>query len=244
MTAHDALGSMLDSLRSEIVFPTTPPLVEAVTDRIAAPPVPRRSPWRMVAAAAAIAVILTAVIPTTRRAVADLIGIGPLEITQVADLTPASTVRSLGQLTTLDDAAEAASFNLVGLNQVEPDAVFVDFTVPGGMVTLAYGSPTDGWRLLITQLDGTATEGLIGKEIGSGTEIQQVTVGGAPGLWIEGAPHTLVVLDTEGNPLRDRARLAGSTLVTTRHGVLVRIEADTTLAEALAVAERLVPVDR
>ena len=55
-------------------------------------------------------------------------------------------------------------------------------------------------------------------------------------------PHTVVLLDAAGTPVHDAARLAGNTLLTTRHGVLVRIEADAPLAEAVRIAERLVPI--
>lgn len=243
MTSHGSIERALGSLGNDIAFPTTPPLVEAVAARIAAQPAAPQPRWRMVAVAAAVAVALVAVIPSSRQAVAGLLGIGPLQITQVADLTPASTLRSLGRLTTLDAAREATSFGLVGVDGVQPDAVFVDGTVPGGMVTLAYGSPTDGWRLLVTQLDGSTDHQLIRKEVGAGTVIQPVTVAGAPGVWIEGAPHTVLLLAADGEHRADAARLAGNTLVTTSNGVLVRIEADTTLNDAKAVAERLVPID-
>ena len=110
------------------------------------------------------------------------------------------------------------------------------------MVTLAYGSPTDGWHLLVTQLDGTTTEAIAAKELGPGTTIESVTVAGAAGLWIEGAPHTVVLLDSRRDAGARPARLAGDTLLTTRHGVPVRIEADAPLAEAVRIAERLVPI--
>ncbi len=187
------------------------------------------------------ALAVTLGLPPTRRAVADLLGIGPVRISQVAELSPAATVRPLGQLTTMDAAADAVSFDLLTVEDVESDAVFLDATVPGGMVTLAYGSATDGWRLLVTQLDGTVTSDLAAKEVGPGTTVEPVTVAGAPGLWIEGEPHTVVMLDADGEPLHDAARLAGDTLLTTRHGVLVRVEANAPLAEAVRVAERLVP---
>lgn len=244
MTTRSSIKRALGALSNDIAFPATPPLVEAVAARIAAKPAAPPARWRMLAIAAAVTVALVAVVPSSRQAVANLLGIGPLEITQVAELTPASTLRSLGRLTTLEAAREATSFGLVGVDGVQPDAVFVDSTVPGSMVTLAYGSPADGWRLLITQLDGSTDHQLIRKEVGTGTVIQPVTVAGAPGVWIEGAPHTVMLLAADGEPRADAARLAGNTLVTTSNGVLVRIEADSTLSEAQAVAQRLVPDDQ
>ncbi len=99
----------------------------------------------------------------------------------------------------------AVSFDLLTVEDVEPDAVFLDTTVAGGMVTFAYGSPTDGWRLLVTQLDGAVDEELAVKEVGPGTTVEPVTVAGAAGVWIEGAPHTVVMLDADGQrPTRRR----------------------------------------
>ncbi len=96
--------------------------------------------------------------------------------------------------------------------------------------------------LLVTQLDGTIDEALAVKEVGPGTTIEPVTVAGAIGVWISGAPHTWCSRRRRRCSVGRRARLAGNTLLTTRHGVPVRIEADAPLAEAVRIAERLVPV--
>ena len=245
MTSPSAIAALLTDLAPDVSFPATPPLVEAVADRIAGvEPVRqhRHLVWRVVAVAAVTAVVLTAGVPAARRAVADLLGLGPVGVSQVAHLTPAATVGDLGQLTTVAAASAAVDFDLVVLEGVEPDAVFLDTSVAGGMVTLAYGSPTEGWMLLVTQFDGAIDEELAMKEVGPGTTIEPVTVAGADGVWISGAPHTLLLRDAAGDVRPDEARLAGNTLLTTRHGVPVRIEADAPLAEVVRIAERLVPV--
>ena len=245
MTSHAALATLLDDLSFDISYPPTPPLVDAVADRIAGtePTVRHRGQWwRVAAVAAVVAVVLTAGVPFARRAVADLLGLGPVGISQVAHLTPATAMGDLGQLTTVESAAAAVGFDLVGLDGVDPDAVFLDTAVAGGMVTFAYGSPTEGWVLLVTQFGGAMEEELALKEVGPGTTVEPVTVAGAAGVWIEGAPHTVLLLDAAGDVRPDGARLAGNTLLTTRHGVPVRIEADAPLAEAVRIAERLVPI--
>jgi hypothetical protein len=244
MTSRSAVAALLADLAPDVAFPATPPLVEVVADRIAGvePLRPRRRlVWRVAAVAAVVAVVLTAGVPAARRAVADLLGLGPIGVSQVAHLTPAATVGDLGQLTTVAAASAAVDFDLVGLEGIEPDAVFLDTSVAGGMVTFAYGSPTEGWTLLITQFDGAIDEELARKETGPGTTIEPVTVAGAEALWISGAPHTLLLLDAAGEVRADEARLAGNTLLTTRHGVPVRIEADAPLGEVIRIAERLVP---
>ena len=243
MTSRAALDAMLTDLGRHLAFPPAPPLVEAVADRLAGTPAGGRpSPvrrWALVAAAAALVVAVA--LPAGRQAVAGLLGIGSVGVSPVSELTPATTLGALGRLTTLDAAAEAVGFEVLTVEGAEPDAVFVDTTVPGGMVTLAYGSPTDGWVLLVTQLTGSVEQELATKEVGPGTVVRAVTVDGAPGLWIEGAPHTVYLRDATGNPRPDSARLVGNTLLTTRHGVTVRLEADATAAEVAAVAERLEP---
>lgn len=242
------LELLLNHLGAAVAYPATPPLADAVAARIGehAPPVPRahraRVWWWRAAAVAAIAVTVTLVaLPGARDAVADLFTVGSVGIVQSTELPDAEVVRSLGDEVTLREAGELAGFDVLAPPGDEPDAVFLDRTGAGTVVTLAYG---EGPRLraLITELDGTWSRLVAEKTVGSGTTITAVSVGGAAGLWIEGEPHVLVLRDGAGEIHEDEARLVGDTLVFTRDGVTVRIEADAPLEDVIRIAEALEPL--
>ena len=72
----------------------------------------------------------------------------------------------------------------------------------------------------------------------SGT--QPVMVDGQLGLWLTG-PHAVSFLAADGQMVTDDPRLAGNTLVWSHDGVIVRIETDGDLDEALAIASSLAP---
>ena len=77
----------------------------------------------------------------------------------------------------------------------------------------------------------------LGKLAGSGTRIEQVSVGGTQGVWLEGAPHEVFVEPSpSGNVAPDRVRLAGNTLLWYRDGVTYRLEANVTKERALEIA--------
>jgi hypothetical protein len=156
------------------------------------------------------------------------------------------TTLSLGERVTLAEARRSVSFPVRLPSAPElgsPDEVYVDDEPTGGRVTAVYrarpGLPratTTNVGLLITQFRAGFDEDFILKEAGPGTRVEQVGVGGAPGYWIEGEPHTVVYLDEKGNPFPDTVRLAGNTLLWERAGVTFRLEADISRQQALRIA--------
>lgn len=136
-----------------------------------------------------------------------------------------------------------------------PDQVFVTQVVPGGQVALVYrprpgipdtteagvrprpGLPGTGVGILLTQFRGDFAPEFLGKGIGPGTRLEQVTVNGAPGYWIEGQPHALFYRDANGEIHDDRVRLAGNTLLWEQDGLTLRLESALTREEALRIAE-------
>ena len=102
--------------------------------------------------------------------------------------------------------------------------------------------PPDVWNQLPTgvtvdELDGTLGDDRIVKVLGAGTGIERVDVDGRPGLWIDGAPHELLIEDPGGATVLHR--FAGNTLLWQDGGTIRRVEGAATLDAALAVARSL-----
>ena len=76
------------------------------------------------------------------------------------------------------------------------------------------------------------------KMVGPDTKIEQVTVNGVPGIWLEGAPHAVFVVPSPAGRdiVADNIRLAGNTLIWYRSGVTYRLEAPVTKERALQIA--------
>jgi len=226
------LETALFDLGARIEYPDTPPLAPVL------PTPSRRRPWsrwRVLAVVIAALVVVVLVFPGTRQAMADLFGIGSVQIDVIDSLPEAAAVREpSGQNVSLEEAEGLVEYAI--LTPVRsPDVVYVDLTVPGGMVTLGYGES----RLYITQIpaevDGEAVRKLVLPE----TEVVPVTVGDEPGFWIEGSGHALVIIDREGGIVEDSARLAADTLLFTDDGLTVRIEGQMSLDQAMAIASQL-----
>jgi hypothetical protein len=71
----------------------------------------------------------------------------------------------------------------------------------------------------------------------AGTSVDGVRVDGAPGYWISGRPHFVLVVDSQGNIVEDDVRLAGNVLLWERGDVTLRLEAAVTKEEAVRIAE-------
>ena len=130
-----------------------------------------------------------------------------------------------------------------------PAATYLDRTaVPGGSLTMVWpASPAlpettiAGVGLLLQQFRGVANEGPYGKGLGPGTALESATVNGYPGYWITGEPHAFYYYDATGEPVEDRLRLAGNTLVWVEGDVTYRLESALPLLSALRLAESLTP---
>ena len=62
---------------------------------------------------------------------------------------------------------------------------------------------------------------------------------GRPALWIEKAPHEFVFVTPSGQVMSAPLRLDKNTLLWQHDGLLLRLEGDVTLAQALRVAASL-----
>jgi hypothetical protein len=237
----------LRELGRELVFPPAPDVAARVAQRLRAEPARRRllPRRRLLLALAALAVALAAAlaVPPVRSAIWDLIGIGGVTIERVEELPPVkpSTGLGVGREVSLAEARRAADFPVKKPDPDEwgePDAVFLATFVPGGRVSLLYGSERNV-RLLVTEFRGTIEPGLVKKAFSGATRVEGVTVRGVSGFWLSGAPHAVVFRDANGEIREDRYRLARNVLLWVEEAVTYRLEGGFGRDRALEIAESL-----
>jgi hypothetical protein len=242
------LESTLRELGRELEFPPTPDLALAVRERLDVQVVRagarrslfRRAPsayaekWRrpLAIALAVLVVTIGAVlaVPPARTAILDWLGLRNVSVVRVEKLptVPTTGRLDLGRRVSLDEARRLAPWLLVP--EGEPDGVYVSKSLPGGKVTLLWGTPSDV-RLLLTEITGKA---FIEKVVEGNAEIEPVDIGRA-GAWFQG-PHVVMFSDRDGVFRESRARLAANTLVWQEGDVTLRLEGDLTKEEALRIA--------
>lgn len=232
----------LRRLGGEVAWPETPELASSVRRRLEAAP-QRRFRRRVLAIALAVlAVAVGAVlaVPPARTAILDWLGFGGVEIRRVAELpqVPSEGRLVLGERVSLERARALAEHPVLVPDEAgfeQPDAVYVDPSAPGRPVALVYG-PLGRPRLLVLEFRAAP---LIEKALLGETRVEEVTVDGAPGLWIEGPRHEFFYRTLEREAMRDTQRLAGNTLLWTRGPLTLRIEGDFSKAEAMRIAESM-----
>jgi hypothetical protein len=220
-------------------FPPEPDVVGAVRARLERRRrVPRRA---LVLAFAALVVAIAAAfaVPPARSAILRWLGFHGVRIEFVDEL-PAVPPRgrlALGTKTTLDEARAAVPFALTTSKLLgPPDAVYLY----GRRVWFVYGDERRP-RVLVTQFPGRTEGPLVKKMVEPGTSIEFVTVNGAPGYWLSGAPHEVLYQDERGRIVPDSVRLAGNTLLWARGQVTLRLEGRMTKEQALRIARSLEP---
>jgi hypothetical protein len=219
-------------------LPPTPSLAGEVLGRL---PERRPFPWRRAAVALAVAlaaaVAAIALTPSARSAFLDWLDAIPgVRIARVEEL-PRSVLMpafDFGRPVSLDEARRRAGFRLrlpVGVG--EPTRAYLDHDGAGrAVVTVAYDS-----RLVLTEW--SETELLFYKQIGRGTRVVEVRVGGAPGLWLTGGDHAVFYLGADRTEYYRAGRLAGNVLFWDRAGIGHRLEARVPLRRALELARSL-----
>lgn len=108
--------------------------------------------------------------------------------------------------------------------------------VPGASVAPNVSLP-DG--VVLSILDARLDDSLLVKSLGPDSAIVEVDVDGHSGVWIDGAPHELVVEDGDGAIVT--RRFAGNTLLWQVDDTLYRLEGSDTMLSALAVARSATP---
>ena len=235
--------------RSVPAEPLDEALVRRVSARVAtepAAPSPRRTriwsspsrrpPSRRVQAvvAAVVAVVVGALAaPPVRAAVADLFGFGGVLVREEPGPAPSTAPpppRATTDLTLAEAAALVPFTPAVPAALGEPDGVEVSADRRVLSLTWQTGDGTVRLDEIGARLDYAYAK--------SATDVEFVTVAGDFALWFP-EPHEVEVLEPDGTPRREAARLAGHTLVWERGDVTMRLEGDLTQERAVAVAESL-----
>jgi hypothetical protein len=224
------LETVLRQLGGEVAFPPTPDLASAIRGQLDR----RRFRHRRVAIAL-VAVLVVAIgavfaVPQARTAILDWLGLRNVSVVRVEKLpvVPAQGNLDLGQRVTLDDAKRRAPWLLVP--DGTPDSAWVSESLPGGKVSLLWGTPSNV-RLLLTEFTGRT---YIEKVIDGDTQVERVKIGDA-GAWFKG-PHVVMFQDRDGRFRESHARLARNTLVWQVGIVTLRLEGGLTKDEALRIA--------
>lgn len=228
----------LRALGRDLEFPPAPDLAPGVHRRLAQRRVWLRMPRRPLAIAVAVLVVAVGAVfavPPARTALLDWLGITGARIVRVEKLPPAPAIGhlDLGRTITLAEARRRAPWLVVPTRRGvgEPDLVGYSTAVPGGKITLLWGTPSDV-RLLLTEFRGQA---YLEKLIEPDTTVEAVEVDGAPGAWFED-PHVAIFRDTRGITRESTARLAGKTLLWQRGDITLRLEGELSKDDALQIA--------
>lgn len=228
--------------------PDAPHLAARVRARIAERREPRR-PWVFALAPA----LITLIVLAGGAAAVEVVRLRGVDVFRVPAVTapPRPTPSSSATARSLD-LGEPATFG-VAQTLVRPLYLSSDptFGAPdeiylrrggNGQVSFVYtpqpglpAGPT-GHGALVTQFRGVLDTSFIGKGVGPGSRIENVRVGDAPGVWIEGQAHLFFYRDGAGNILQETLRLAGNTLLWQREDSLMRLEAQVDRARALEIA--------
>ena len=272
MAEHDTLELRLAALGDDL-FPPTPELRSKVVEALrsgAALPAERRRTWawpvasrRRAAglAAAVVAAVTVATVPTLRTAVAGFFHLPGVSIerqttppTAPATTSPTPRVPSspiiagdgmfLGEVVGLDAARAQLAFTpLLPATLGAPDVVYLRTPPAGGALSLVYASDVgrppavmSGVSILITEFRGDFTPEFIGKVLGPDTAIDPVSIRGESGYWISGAPHEIIYRNSDGSQ-PDELRLATNTLLWQHGPLLIRVEGMQTRQQALAIVD-------
>ena len=221
----------LQELGGEIAYPATPRFDLGFDHRPA-----RAGRLRPLALGFAILVValagVLALSPGARSAFLEIFQIRGATVERVETLPEVQAQRvDFGERVGRDEAERRAGFELLDVG--EPDAIFVR---PDGLASVVYGDP-DEPRLVLSQARGAIYDGFIKKTGGRGTIIREVTVDGEPGLFVDGPDHFVMFRDENGFISDEATYLAGTVLLWNRGDLLLRLEGDLTLEEALGLAE-------
>jgi hypothetical protein len=225
------LERRLQDLGGEIAYPATPRFDLGFERRPAA----RRLRPLALGFAVLLALLagVLALSPGARSAFLEIFHIRGATVEQVETLPEVETQRlDFGERVSRAEAERRAGFRLLDLGTV-PDAIFVR---PDGLASVVYGDPARP-RLVLSQARGAIFDGFIKKTGGRGTTIRRVTIDGEPGLFVEGDEHFVMFRDEDGNISDDRTYLAGTVLLWNRGPLLLRLEGDLILGEAVALAQ-------
>ena len=228
-----SLEQRLEALGRELAFPPAPDLSRGARYE------GRSFPWRQVALALAIVAVAIAAafaVPQARTTILRWFHLNGVTVERV-DTLPETQERAraggLGRRLTLEQAQRRLGFHL-RLPPLDgaPATYVLDDAL--GTVILRVG---DRPVLLSEYVARGYT--LLKKSVGAKSSVEPVRVNGAPGLWVEGPPHTLTYFNTNGEFQERTVKITGNVLLWTHGPVTLRLEGRISRAEALRIARRI-----
>lgn len=242
-------GEMLDEFARAFPYPATPDVTGIVAARLAesraggAP-----GAWKLRVTTAVLALLGFAVATfgasrEARDAVAEFLGLA-VEGERIEVLpTPAAgalptpfpapvDILERAREVSLDEAAEVAGFELAEARSREPLAAYVLEPANAPVVVVLRYEGFDLWQFWTT---GAANfeKGVIG-----GRVVEEVTVNGADGYWIQGGERLVRFVDDDGTPVAgSQWTVLAPTLFWHDGDRYLRIEGVGTLEEAMRMAE-------
>lgn len=257
-----SLEERLSRLGRETAYPPTPDLASTVRRRIQDE---RLVPGRgglvgrlRLLRPASLALIALLVLAGTAVAAGLIIGgLRIIFVEQLPSVPPTVSARpgeapgarlGLGSTSTIAEAQQALGFEVLVPRSPrlgEPDAVYLHPTAADGMVSLVYGeregiaAGADGVAVLVTEFRADVDETLVKKVAESGSTVERVRVGVPSGYWISGRPHVFLYRLPSGEIAEEQMRLVGNTLIWQREGLLLRLESDLSLRDAIELAESI-----
>jgi hypothetical protein len=257
MREHE-LEATLTDLGERLAYPRPTRLAAAVRARLSEPRQrrwwdavlsPRYSFAPAIATLLLILVMSLAAVPEVRAAADEFLRLRGIDIFRSA-ATPSAPAASPalpfpGDRVSLEEARRRAPFLRAPADARlgAPDQVYVDQTGAGDRVTLVYVSRPEipvsreaGVSAVVVAFRGQIDESLMGKVALPGTRVEEATVNGGRGFWLEGTPHQFFYKDAAGNPSPETLRLAGNTLLWEQGGVTFRLEAQLSRDDALGIA--------
>ena len=213
-----------------LAWPSEPDLVPAVQARLAGPPPARRLSRRRVLVVA-FAVVVVAIgaafaVAPARTAILRFFHIGGETIERVPTLPNAprrSPVAGLAGPVSLAHASKLAGFQPV----LPPE--YGKLYAANGIIATYLGP-----RTVLTE--ASADLAFSKKIVTPGTHLEPLRVNGHDGLWISGAQHVLMYLDSTSRMHRTVVRVAGNVLVWAQGPLTLRIEGPLTRSQALELA--------
>ena len=233
----DPLADELRALGRAVAAPPPDSLVAAVVDRVGAGPAPARpswwerlrSRWRALVGALTALVLVGALTPPVRAAVAEWLGIGAVAVRHGHGASPSGAPPPpTAAGTPLERARAAVAFPVevpAALGEPASVAVASDLRV----VSMSWR----GGAVRLDQVGGLPAPYFV-KTVYD--EVVFTSVHGREALWLPSA-HELVVNGTAGEEHRVPPRLAGPTLLWTSGQVTLRLEGEQAMADAVAIAE-------
>jgi hypothetical protein len=215
--------------------------------------------WRVAVAAVAAIAAATVIVPSSRAAIGNWLGVSGDRINLTSATTSTSIAAApqntlapaldLGPEVALSDVRGQVGFTMPVPRRSgfeHPDEVHVSHPPASGEATLVYrpraGLPSAGTTdigMLISAFRADIDAGFFSKTAGPGTRVEMVTVQGGTGYWLEGAPHEFLYRDASGNPVPHTLRLAANVLLWEVNGITVRIESTLPRDDVIRIADAM-----